>query len=163
MKSLTKLLSHKYIQIRKVSDAIYKDKSNASYEKLRSRIKGRHRYTEGEYIKLTEYFEKVARKLRDINLEDYVDENNVFLYEKFLKDLPDCIEIKPVITDFNVNYYPVYDQLRGKNVLDKKYLKELQRRLRYFATYIENKLEQAQSEARRYEFSHGRGSSSHLT
>ncbi len=162
MKGLNNILNHKYIIVSKVAYDIYNEKSQKVYERLRSRVKERHRYTEDEYKALIKYFKRFAKKLETTNPRDFYDKKyKIFDLEGFTKHLPKALNFKTILSKLG-DYLTYYDMLRNKRQMDTKILTKIKNELKKAANFIYKNLEKAKDEAKTYNFSYGRGQHSHL-
>ena len=161
MKSLNKILRHKYIVIRRVAEEVYQDNSDAAYDKLLGRSLEKYRYKEEEYKTVATYFHTLAMKLENIQLmpnkKEKIETENMQTLQ-----IPNCIQIKRITEDLQIKYFHLFDQLRNRTSRKKDVIKLLEKKLKKFSAFIKKQLTLALEEANTYKFSLGRGSQSHL-
>jgi len=169
MDSLIQLLSHPYLMKKAVADIIYEEHNANTYERLRSRIKQRHRFTHDEYKKLTLFFSEFAEYIEIraaiVSLAAQQPElvSNQPLLESFAHP---CLVFKALADDISISerphYYHLYDQMRNRTTLKPEWANALADKLKDYATTIRQHVEQAHQQSNTYRFNYGRGNVSHL-
>lgn len=167
MQSLIAILSHPYLITNRVAEAIYAEEeaSNAIHQRLRARIKGRHHFTVEDYKAVRKVFrsfiqqlERLAKKLeKKFNTGEQQDwlrlMHHPWLNHKNL--------LTEVGQQFELDYYGVYDGLRYRKTLPKKFIPTLIEAYKEYTKWIKEQLEVAKIEKKEYRFSVGRGGGSH--
>lgn len=173
MDSIILLLKHRYIVVSHLAELLYNKKSNATYERLRSRMTEKHRFREDEYENLKVIFEEMQSDLKAQvqSLERAVKFPETKKTKEFLEEFPknighSALQLKAILQDIGgqteKDYYRMYDHLRERRELTPKHLQSLAEKLGEFASLIQSSLKTAQKEAKRYQFSAGRGQHSHI-
>lgn len=173
MDSLISLLKHPYVVVARLAEVLYEQRSNATYERLRSRLTERHRFREDEYEKLKTIFEGIQSDLEAQvkALERVIKYPETDKTKEFLEEFPKNIghpvlQLKAILKDMGgqteKGYYRMYDHLRERRELTDEYLKALAHQLSEFIDFIKSSLKTAKKEAKRYQFSVGRGQHSHI-
>ncbi len=173
MDSIILLLKHRYIVVSRLAELVYNKKSNATYERLRSRMTERHRFREEEYEKLKVIFKEIQASLEAQvkSLERVIKFPNSKSSKEFLEEFPknighSSLQLKAILQDIGgqteKDYYRMYDHLRERRELTNEHLEALATKLSDFASLIKSSLKTAQKEAKRYQFSAGRGQHSHI-
>lgn len=133
----------------------------------------RHRFREDEYEKLKVIFEEMQSSLEaQVKLlERAIKFPNTKKTLEFLEEFPknighQALQLKAILQDIGgqteKDYYRMYDHLRERRELTNEHLEALASKLSDFATLIKDSLKIAQKEAKRYQFSAGRGQHSHI-
>lgn len=171
MNSLIEILSHGYLVLNPIAEAIYPpvaenaEGSEALHQRLRSRVKGRHRFAAEEYkalrkglLSLSRKLDRDAAKLRALAAEGKASDLRQLIQHPWLN-------AKEVLGRLGsaqgLNYYQVYDRLRSRVKAPEGALEALAGELSRFAAWLRERLEAAQAESREYAFSQGRGGASH--
>ncbi len=173
MDSLISLLKHRYIVVSHLAELLYDKKSNATYERLRSRMTERHRFKEEEYKKLHIIFTEMQLDLETQAkmLERLIKFPNTKNSKAFLEEFPknighQALQLKAILQDIGgqtqKDYYRMYDHLRERRELKDEHLISLAQKINEFASTIKKQLKIAQREAKQYQFSAGRGQHSHI-
>jgi len=173
MDSIILLLKHRYIVVPRLAELVYDKNSNATYERLRSRMTERHRFREDEYEKLKVIFEEIQADLEaQVKLlERAIKFPNTKKTTAFLEEFPknighQALQLKAILQDIGgqteKDYYRMYDHLRERRELTNEHLEALATQLSAFASLIQSSLKTVQKEAKRYQFSAGRGQHSHI-
>jgi hypothetical protein len=171
MNSLIEILSHPYLVLNPIAEDLYPpvpenaEGSEALHQRLRSRVKGRHRFAVEEYkalrkglLSLSRKLDRDAEKLRAQAAEGKGGDLRRLIQHPWLnaKELLGRLGAAQ-----GLNYYQVYDRLRSRVKAPEGSLEALAGELSAFAAWLRERLEAAQAESRDYPFSQGRGGGSH--
>jgi len=163
--SLADLLNHRFVVRNRLAEALYGEGNVATYTRLMSRARGRHRFTEGEVHRLLVILRRLARKLdrRAAKLAALGDKELRSGAVLRLLDLPE-FNAKPFIEDAlgTDRYYAFYDRARARGRLPDAWRQAVVEALHAFVQEIHTGCEQAERDARQYPFSYGKGGASHL-
>jgi len=173
MDSLILLLKHRYIVISHLAELFYQKPSQANNLRLHSRMTEKHRFQEEEYEKLKVIFQDMQTDLETQvkSLERAIKYPTSEKSTEFLAEFPknighSALQLKAILQDIGgqteKDYYRMYDHLRERRELTPKHLESLAEKLADFASVIQSSLKTAQKEAKRYQFSAGRGQHSHI-
>ncbi len=173
MDSIILLLKHPYIVLSRLAELLYKKPSQANNVRLHSRMSEKHRFQEEEYEKLKVIFKEIQSDLETQvkSLERVIKFPNSKNSKEFLEVFPknighSSLQLKAILKDIGgqteKDYYRMYDHLRERRELTNEHLQDLANQFSIFAKLIESSLKAAQKEAKRYQFSAGRGQHSHI-
>ena len=173
MDSIILLLKHRYIVLSRLAELLYKKPSQANNVRLHSRMSEKHRFQEEEYEKLKVIFEEIQTDLEGQvkSLERVIKFPTSEKSKEFLEVFPknighSALQLKAILMDIGgqteKDYYRIYDHLRERRELTSEHLEALAKKLSAFASLIQSSLKTAQKEAKRYQFSAGRGQHSHI-
>jgi hypothetical protein len=167
MKSLIEVLDHPFLIQNRIAEDLYEDTGAIYFERLRSRIKGRHRFTLAEYKDLRKLLSAFAGKIH--RLPPRLDRawanqhDGPWVYR--LMDHP-WVNRKSILLEVgkreNLTYYQVYDQIRGRTVFKQNIYDRLVEVYEEYAPWLDEKLEEMKEERKTYLFSHGRGGRGHI-
>ncbi|MDX1909413.1 MAG: hypothetical protein SF053_20405 [Bacteroidia bacterium] len=172
MNDLIEILSHPYLVLNAIARDTYEGETpdnpdtEAFNQRLRSRVKGRHRFSAEEYKTLRRLLIAFSRKL-----DRYADK----LEAQSAPDTPAAdltrlfqhpwLNHKEILEGLGarsgLNYYQLYDRLRSRVKADAQASRDLATELRRFAAWVRERLEQAHEARKTYVFSNGRGKASH--
>lgn len=173
MDAIIELLNHPYVVRKHIAKRLYRKDTIATYERLRSRAKRRHRLREEEYEGLDKIYTEIAEilSLQSKQIRRAVRFPNTSSSQEFRQSLKanighECLQLKAILNDASAdteqNYFKLYDKLRDKSKLKDEDLTHIAQKLEEFAKLIHKKLKKAKKEAKRYQFSMGQGQHSHL-
>ena len=173
MDSLIELLKHRYIVLSRLAELLYATPSQANNVRLHSRMSEKHRFQEEEYEKLKVIFEEIQSDLEaqvkalERVIKFPTSEKSKAFLEEFPKNIGhSALQLKAILKDIGgqteKDYYRIYDHLRERRKLTEEHFEALASQLSIFATFIQTHLKTAQKEAKRYQFSAGRGQHSHI-
>lgn len=163
MNSLIEVVAHPYLVINRIAETLYRDKGNAIHQRLRSRIKGRHRFTMEEYQTLRRLltdmsgrFAYIASKLETAQQAPGTEAPD---WHRLLRSrwINTSHLLEAVGADYGLSYLQVYDRLRNRATLPEGFVPALIAEYRRFAAWIDAQLELAKAERKDYAFSQGRG------
>lgn len=166
MQSLIDLLAHPYWILNHVAETIYEGEGAAFHQRLRSRLKGRHRFTVEDYKALRKHMLVVSRRLDGLAERIRQADPATAPSENWVKRLQHpWINQKPVFEAVGkahgLSYLQVYDALRNRTRLPEGFLPEVAEEYHGFASWIRDQLDLAREEKKAYRFSQGRGGASH--
>ena len=163
MNSLIEVVTHPYLVLNRIAETLYRDKGNAIHQRLRSRVKGRHRFTMEEYQTLRRVladmsgrFAYIASKLETAQQAPGMEAPD---WRRLLQSrwINTSHLLEAVGARYGLNYLQVYDRLRTRPPLPEGFVPALIAEYRRFAAWIDTQLEQAKAERKDYGFSQGRG------
>ena len=165
MNSLIEVVAHPYLVLNRIAETLYRDKGNAIHQRLRSRVKGRHRFTMEEYqtlrrilVDMSTRFAAIASKLEAAQQSPALEAPD---WRRLLRSrwINTSHLLEVVGAGYGLSYLQVYDRLRNRATLPEGFLPGLIAEYRRFAAWIDAQLEQAKAERKDYAFSQGRGKS----
>jgi hypothetical protein len=165
MQSLIDLLSHPHLVLNRVAEQVYEGEGNATHQRLRSRVSGRHRFTSDEYQAIRKTALGVSRRLDSIatKIDDALASGQPKDWLQLVAH--PWLNHKSLLAEagapLGMDYLRSYDALRGQRPLPEAYLPSLANTYRDFAAWIRAQLDLAKVERKAYPFSQGRGGASH--
>lgn len=162
--ALRRLLEHPAFIVKQLSVEVYDDHSPAAYERLRSRMIGRHRFQKVECQKLHELFAKISRQLRkkSTSLPKQLNANNrsksspIEILEHPILNMKALLD--PIAAKHEKTYHQVYDALRRRAQFTPELCKDITILLNKLANLVDAELERSKAEARNYKFREDNGS-----
>ncbi|MDX2286979.1 MAG: hypothetical protein NW241_22635 [Bacteroidia bacterium] len=165
MEHLIQLLSHPYLVLNHVAETVYEAEGAAVHQRLRSRVKGRHRFLTEEYkairkqaLGFSRKLDRMAEKLLEAQADGARPDATRLMQHAWLnhKEVLEAVGAKA-----GLSYYQTYDRLRNRLQPAPETLQALAGELTAFAQWVRERLDAAQEESKAYAFSQGRGGASH--
>jgi hypothetical protein len=167
MEPLQNLLKHPFVVSNRLAELLYKEEGVNCFTRLRSRSRGRHRFTKEEYKGLVKLFREMSTRVRTKadRLADALQTPYAHRNLRHMLEHP-TINLRQMLMaagrEIGKTYYQFYDSLRGRSPLQPGEGEAIVACFRAFADEIDAALEAAKQSAKHYPFSAGRGQVSHL-
>lgn len=166
MQALIDFLTHPYVVLNHVAESVYDDTGTACHQRLRSRVKGRHRFTIDDYKNLRREILTFSRRLdRQANLLEAALTQEGTPDWKALVTHP-WLNLKTILTEagqpFGYTYSQAYDRLRIRTQPPAEFIQGIATLYREFAAWTRTQLDAAKTQRKEYAFSLGRGGGSHV-
>lgn len=157
--ALKTLLAHPVFVLKQLSFDLYEEEGAAPYERLRSRVRGRHRFRKEEchklhqiFVALAKAFRKASKKLAKLLKTPDQLEGHI------LMPLLECPHInlkaiiEPIGKKYGKNYFQTYDAIRRRSAFTETLCTELVSHLEQLANDIEKQIKLSKNEAKKYSF-----------
>jgi hypothetical protein len=167
MQSFLDFLSHPYLLLNRLAENIYGGQGPAIHQRLRSRLKERHRFNKEDYrllrkemLAYASQLEKLARRLeQDRKDGDKADKLLARMEHPYLKLK---LLLVKVGASHDLSYQKVYDGLRGRRKLPEGFFPAVIAEIEAYAQTIRAQADRVKEEKKAYPFSQGPGQASHL-
>lgn len=165
MESLVRLLKNPCLVENRIAEAMYDSEKPAVHTRLRSRLRGRHRFSVSDYkaarkvlLSLSRRLDQMADRIEKLHQDNKTPTAGLLALVKHPQ-----LHLHYVLQAAGLeDYYRTYDQLRQRTTPPPEMPAALSHALKTLAAQLRDGLAQAEMEAKEYVFSVGRGGGSHL-